>query len=102
MDEITLTQLFAKMDDHLAQQDAYLREAQAANRKMDAHLARQDAQLAVLTEGLRESNAALARTGQLLATTAKDVAAIHAEASRRFEETMRKLEALTGRLEGRG
>jgi septal ring factor EnvC (AmiA/AmiB activator) len=98
MEDITLTQLFARMDDHLAQQDAYLREAQATNHKIDEHLARQDTYLGALMEGLRETNVQLARVGETLAATAREVAVIHTEASRQHAETRLAFEALLARL----
>ena len=85
MDDVTLTQLFARMDAHLARQDAYL--------------AQQDVHLAGITETQRRQNAVLQETAQLLATTAQEVAAIHAEASRQHAATMQLCEALIARLE---
>jgi hypothetical protein len=69
--------------------------------KMDAHLERQDVYLAALTETLSRQNVMLVETAQMLAATRREVEARGAEASRLFAETMRKLEALIARLEGR-
>jgi hypothetical protein len=70
VEDVTLTQLFSRMDAHLAQQDA--------------HLERQDAHLAVITETLSQQNAVLAEMAQLLATTARQVTEAHAETMRGF------------------
>jgi hypothetical protein len=43
----------------------------------------------------------LAQTAQMLATTAREVAAIHASASRGFAGAMHLLSNLVNRLEGR-
>jgi hypothetical protein len=88
MDDITLTQLFALMEAHLAQQDA--------------HLARQDAELRIITEAMQEQSVLMVKTGEMLATTAQQVAAIHVEASRGFAAVNAALEALAHRLEGLG
>jgi ABC-type transporter Mla subunit MlaD len=87
MDDVSLTQLFARMDAHLERQDD--------------HLARQDAELKTILETLNRPNAVLADRSQLLATTAREVAAIHAEASRGFAGAMHLLSNLVNRLEGR-
>ena len=83
---MTLTQLFARMDAHLERQDA--------------HLARHDVEFRVLHETLKEQNLLMQRMSDLLATTAREVAVIHAEASRQHAATMRGFEALIARLEG--
>jgi hypothetical protein len=62
MDDLTLTQLFARMDAHLARQDD--------------HLARQDAQLQTVLETLARQNAMLVEQSRLLQTTAQEVAAM--------------------------
>ena len=81
MEDHALTQLFTRMDEHLARQDAYLLE-----------LRRTD----------QEQNAMLGRMAEMLATTARQVAEIHAEASRQHAATMQAFQALITRLEGRG
>jgi hypothetical protein len=78
MEDVTLTQLFAKMDAHLERQDVYL---------------------ASTLEVLKEQNVMMQRMSELLVTTAKEVAAIHAEASHQHAATMAAFEALTRRLE---
>jgi len=78
MDDVTLTRLFERMDSHLAQQDVSQQEILAT---------------------LREQNAVLASMAQMLATTAREVAAIHAEASRGFAGAMHLLSHLVTRLE---
>jgi Domain of unknown function DUF29 len=52
MDDISVTQLFARMDTHLARYDAYL--------------ARRDAELQVITETLTQQNARLQETTEML------------------------------------
>jgi predicted secreted protein len=79
MDDPTLTQLCAKMDAHLAQQDAYL---------------------AAITETLTRQNAQLMEAAAMLAATRREVEASGAEASRLHAETMRAFEALIARLKG--
>jgi hypothetical protein len=85
MDDVTVTQLFARMDAHLERQDA--------------HLARHDIEFRVLHETLAQQNALMLRMAEMLATTAKEVAEIHADASRQHAATMRAFEALIERLE---
>jgi hypothetical protein len=87
MDDLTLTALFARMDEHLAQQDEHLR--------------RQDVHLAEITTTLRQQNAVLVDVSRLLQTTAQEVAEIHASASRSFAGAMHLLSNLINRLEGR-
>ena len=48
--------------------------------------------------GVREQNAVLAQTAQMVATTAKEVAAMHTEASRQAAADIRVLEALADHL----
>jgi hypothetical protein len=86
MEDLTLTQLFARMDAHLARQDDYL--------------ARQDAQLQTVLETLARQNAILADQSRLRQTTAEEVAEIHASASRGFAGAMHLLSNLVNRLEG--
>jgi peptidoglycan hydrolase CwlO-like protein len=85
MEDVTVTQLFQRMDAHLERQDA--------------HLARHDVEFRVLHETLAKQNTALEQMAQLLATTAREVAAIHAEASRHHAATMAGFEALLRRLD---
>ena len=87
MEDITLTQLFARMDAHLARQDD--------------HLARQDAELQTVLETMNRQNAVLADLSQMLATTAQEVAAMHTEAARGFAGAMHLLSNLINRLESR-
>lgn len=87
MEDITLTQLFARMDAHLARQDD--------------HLARQDAELQTVLETLARQNAMLVDQSRLLQTTAQEVAEIHASAARGFAGAMHLLSNLINRLEGR-
>jgi hypothetical protein len=74
MEDVTLTQLFEKMD---------------------AHLERQDVHLPAITATLREQNAVLAQMAQMLATTARELDARRVEASQRFNARDRHPHALT-------
>jgi hypothetical protein len=88
MEDVTLTQLFARMDAHLAQQDEHLR--------------RQDVQLTAITETLSRQNSVLEETSRLLRTTAEQVTEMHVSAaSRTFTGAMHLLSNLINRLEGR-
>jgi hypothetical protein len=80
MEDVTLTRLFERMDDHLKQQDASLQ---------------------VMLSTMSQQSAVLARMAQLLATTAQEVAEIHAEASRGFAGAMHLLSNLANRLDSR-
>jgi hypothetical protein len=79
MEDLTPTQLFAKMDVLLAQQDAYL---------------------AAITETLARQNAEMREAAAMLAATRREVEARGAEASRLHAATVRAFEALIARLEG--
>ena len=84
MEDVTLTQLFERMDRHLAKQDDYLMRLAADHD--------------VLLASLRESNAVLAATAQMLADTRREMAERSIEASRQAAANIRALEALADRL----
>jgi hypothetical protein len=95
MDDLSLTQLFQRMDAHLSQQDA--------------HLAQQDVWLQTTLTNMVKQNLVLEQTAQLLSTTTRMLEeslresrlAWAAEREARAE-VLRGLVALRDRLEGRG
>jgi hypothetical protein len=68
--------------------------------RMEATMAQADLSPEAMLETLRAQNVIMAEVAQLLATTAREVAAIHAEASRGFAGAMHLLNSLITRLEG--
>jgi hypothetical protein len=93
MDDITLTQLFARMDAHLERQDAQLERVQTQHQLTQKHLDQQDtllredsARTQVMIEALKKQGDVLVEAAHALRSSHEYLAAVLAEVQKSGRE----------------